>query len=155
MDECMRFAICRAEFCTPAMPMESTLQGEQFHSTLRLPGFQVFVIGAQASGSIVNGGSAFTENLAKPFGIHLARVLDVPNNQARSAVAKSIASPVISPANPVRGPRSVRQNRLRFGAFIVISPTTIEPKAGGTCRPADLTPTGSSQRPFGYMWGVD
>ena len=38
MDECVRFAICRAEFCTPAMPMESTLQGEQFHSTHLLLG---------------------------------------------------------------------------------------------------------------------
>src|SRR5271154_1128749 len=140
MDEYARDVIWPAKRCTVAGPTQSRLQGSKFGHKQRVPSSQAFVIGAQTRGSKVNDRSTLIPNLSDPFGIHLSRALAGPNNRARSAVAKSIASPVTSQANPVRGARSLFQGRSRVDAFILISPTIRDPIADGTIRAADPTP---------------
>jgi hypothetical protein len=155
MDEYARDAIWRAKLCAIAGPTKSGLSRNKFGPKQRVPSSQAFVIGAPTRGSKVNGRLTVMPNFSDPFGIDLSRALASANNRARSAVAKSIASPVTSQANPVRSARSFFQGRSRVDAFILISPTILEPIADSTIRAADPTPPRSRQLALGYILGVE
>lgn len=103
----------------------------------------------------MNDRPTIAANLSEPFGIHMSEALALPNNRARSAAVKSIALPVIFQVNPVRDVRSLLQVHSRADAFILNSPTILDPIAGVMTWAADPTPPCSWKCASGYMLGVE